>query len=105
LALITRNRVCGGIGIRYRGLEEGSIGKVAVEAAFGSASFQSKAMAESPDRMGRFRRMVDAAADDVVDEEEDVAKDRLAETKACYGMSRAVWYQRWYHYGRIRRSL
>jgi hypothetical protein len=33
--------------------------------------------------MGRFRRMVDVAADDVVDEEEDVAKDRLAGTKAC----------------------
>jgi hypothetical protein len=47
-------------------------------------------MAESPERMGRFRRIVDVAADVVVvaDEEEDVAKDRLAGTKAYYRMSR-----------------
>jgi hypothetical protein len=39
-------------------------------------------MAESPDRMGRFRRIADVADDDVVADEEDVAKDRLAGTKA-----------------------
>jgi hypothetical protein len=48
-------------------------------------------MAESPDRMGRFRRIVSFAAD--VGAEEDVAKERLAGTKACYRKSRVslVW--------------
>jgi hypothetical protein len=50
-------------------------------------------MAESPERMGRFRRMVDVAAEfDVAEEEEDVAKDRLAGTKAYYRMV-SLWYR------------
>jgi hypothetical protein len=43
--------------------------------------------------MGRFRRMVDVAAEfDVAEEEEDVAKDRLAGTKAYYRMV-SLWYR------------
>jgi hypothetical protein len=43
-------------------------------------------MAESPERMGRFRRIDDVADDDVVADEEDVAKERPAGTKAYNGI-------------------
>jgi hypothetical protein len=45
-------------------------------------------MAESPERMGRFRRMVSLVAAELVVDEDDVAKVRLAGTKAYYSMSR-----------------